>query len=116
VNLEKSLRVGDRSDGHLVSVMWMPSGRRSRSKSWGASAASIALRGRAIAATSRARSIAVRRVSLTVNIVDGSHFEVNLIRTRGAITTFRNSPKSVGKPRNRHARGYVERIIAQHKQ
>jgi riboflavin synthase len=91
VNLEKSLRLADRLDGHLVSghvdgvgevVAFEPAGESRR----------IVVRapaslGRFIA---QKGSIAVQGVSLTVNRVDGAEFEINLIPHTLAVTTLRS--------------------------
>jgi riboflavin synthase len=90
VNLEKSLRLADRLDGHLVSghvdgvgevVAFEPVGESHR----------LVVRVPAELAKYVARkgSIAVQGVSLTVNRVDGSQFEVNLIPHTLAVTTLK---------------------------
>jgi riboflavin synthase len=90
VNLEKSLRLADRLDGHLVSghvdgvgevVAFEPVGESHR----------LAVRVPAELAKYIARkgSIAVQGVSLTVNRVDGLQFEVNLIPHTLAVTTLK---------------------------
>jgi len=88
VNLEKSLRMGDRVDGHLVSGHVDGVGRVLAFDDLGASARLeieapeplaryIALKG----------SIAVDGVSFTVNAVRGAAFEVNVIPHTRAVTT-----------------------------
>jgi riboflavin synthase len=90
VNLEKSLRLADRLDGHLVSghvdgvgevVAFEPAGESLR----------LVVRVPADLAKYVARkgSIAVQGVSLTVNRVDGCEFEVNLIPHTLAVTTLK---------------------------
>jgi riboflavin synthase len=88
VNLEKSLRLGDRIDGHLVSGHVDGVGTVVRVEELGGSARLtfeapeplaryIALKG----------SICVDGVSLTVNAVEGMRFEVNVIPHTRAVTT-----------------------------
>jgi riboflavin synthase len=90
VNLEKSLRLADRLDGHLVSghvdgvgevVAFEPVGESHR----------LVVRVPAELAKYVARkgSIAVQGVSLTVNRVDGVQFEANLIPHTLAVTTLK---------------------------
>ena len=90
VNLEKSLRLGDSLDGHLVSGHVDGVGRVAELQDLGGSARVVieapAEMARFIAAKG---SIAVDGVSLTVNAVDGASFEVNLIPHTRAVTTFR---------------------------
>jgi len=90
VNLEKSLRLGDSLDGHLVSGHVDGVGRVAELQDLGGSARVVieapAEMARFIAAKG---SIAVDGVSLTVNAVDGARFEVNLIPHTRAVTTFR---------------------------
>jgi len=88
VNLEKSLRLGDRVDGHLVSGHVDGVGEVVEVAELGGSAR-LAIRAPAALARYIARkgSIAVDGVSLTVNAVDGGRFEVNLIPHTRAVTT-----------------------------
>jgi riboflavin synthase len=90
VNLEKSLRLADRLDGHLVSghvdgvgevVAFEPVGdsRRLVVRAPAGLAKYIARKG----------SIAVQGVSLTVNRVDGREFEINLIPHTLEVTTLK---------------------------
>jgi riboflavin synthase len=90
VNLEKSLRLADRLDGHLVSghvdgvgevVAFEAAGESHR----------LVVRVPADLAKYVARkgSIAVQGVSLTVNRVEGASFEVNLIPHTLAVTTLK---------------------------
>ena len=88
VNLEKSLRLGDRVDGHLVSGHVDGVGEVLEMDELGGSAR-LAVRAPAALARYIARkgSIAVDGVSLTVNAVDGERFEVNVIPHTRAVTT-----------------------------
>ena len=88
VNLEKSLRLGDRVDGHLVSGHVDGVGEVLEMAELGGSAR-LAVRAPAALARCIARkgSIAVDGVSLTVNAVDGERFEVNVIPHTRAATT-----------------------------
>ena len=90
VNLEKSLRLADRLDGHLVTghvdgvgevVAFERAGESRR----------LVVRGPAELAKYIARkgSIALQGVSLTVNRVEGREFEVNLIPHTLAVTTLK---------------------------
>jgi riboflavin synthase len=88
VNLEKSLRLADRIDGHLVSGHVDGVGTVTAFEDMGGSArleveAPVEL-ARYIA---RKGSIAVDGVSLTVNAVAGNSFEVNVIPHTRAVTT-----------------------------
>ena len=91
VNLEKSLRLSDRLDGHLVLGHVDGVGKVTR---FAPAGASRVLRVRAPAGLARyiARkgSIAVQGVSLTVNAVRGAEFEVNLIPHTLAVTTLKH--------------------------
>jgi riboflavin synthase len=90
VNLEKSLRVGDRLDGHIVSGHVDGVGRVADVQELGGSARVAIEAPAALARYIAAKgSIAVDGVSLTVNAVDGARFEVNLIPHTRAVTTFR---------------------------
>jgi riboflavin synthase len=91
VNLEKSLRLADRLDGHLVSghvdgvgevVAFEPVGESHR----------LVIRAPADLAKYVARkgSIAVQGVSLTVNRVDRAEFEISLIPHTLAVTTLKH--------------------------
>lgn len=114
VNLEKSLRLADRLDGHLVSghvdgvgevVAFEPVG-----ESYRLAVRAPAGLGKYIA---RKGSIAVQGVSLTVNRVEGAEFEVNLIPHTLAVTTLKNlSPGArVNLEVDLLAR-YAERLLA----
>ncbi len=119
VNLEKSLRFGDRVDGHLVSGHVDGVGRVSAMEDLGASwrlkiaapielARFVALKG----------SIAVNGVSLTVNRVEGDEsscaFEVNIIPHTHSVTTLGRlkSGMKVNLEVDMMAR-YIERMLGQ---
>jgi len=113
VNLEKSLRLGDRVDGHLVSGHVDGVGTVAEAEDLGGSARIVieapATLARYIAAKG---SIAVDGVSLTVNAVDGARFEVNLIPHTRKVTTFRSLARGarVNLEVDMLAR-YVERML-----
>jgi riboflavin synthase len=88
VNLEKSLRLADRIDGHLVSGHVDGVGRVAAFEDLGASAR-LAIEAPAELARYFARkgSVAIDGVSLTVNAVNGASFEVNVIPHTRAVTT-----------------------------
>jgi riboflavin synthase len=91
VNLEKSLRLGDRIDGHLVYGHVDAVGHAIELAELGGSARLVIQAPASLARyIARKGSIAVDGVSLTVNAVDGPRFEVNLIPHTRAVTTFRN--------------------------
>jgi len=91
VNLEKSLRLSDRLDGHLVSGHVDGVGTVAAfddlGGSWRLRIEAPAELARYLA---RKGSIAVDGVSLTVNAVEGKHFEVNIIPHTRAVTTLRH--------------------------
>jgi riboflavin synthase len=90
VNLERSLRLGDRVDGHLVSGHVDGVGRVAEVEELGGSARVVIEAPESLARYIAPKgSIAVDGVSLTVNAVDGSRFEVNLIPHTRAVTAFR---------------------------
>ena len=114
VNLEKSLRLSDRIDGHLVSGHVDGVGDVTACDDLGGSVrlevAAPAALARYIA---RKGSVAVDGVSLTVNAVEGAHFEVNIIPHTREVTTIRNL--AVGARVNLEVdmlARYVERMIA----
>ena len=114
VNLEKSLRLSDRLGGHLVQGHVDGVGTVTAFDDLGGSwrlavDAPVAI-ARYIA---RKGSIAVDGVSLTVNAVDGTRFEVNLIPHTLAVTTLRRlAPGAkVNLEVDMMAR-YAERILA----
>lgn len=113
VNLEKALRVGDRLGGHMVSghvdgighiVSTEPDARSQR---WTIEAPRELAR--YIAAKG---SICIDGVSLTVNVVDGARFGVNLIPHTVAVTTFaqRKIGDRVNLEMDMMAR-YLERLL-----
>ena len=118
VNLEKSLRLSDRIDGHLVSGHVDGVGEVTAFEDLGGSVrmeiAAPASLARYIA---RKGSVAVDGVSLTVNGARGDRFEVNLIPHTRAVTTFRNLAKGarVNVEVDMLAR-YVERMLGHAKE
>ena len=88
VNLEKSLRLADRIDGHLVSGHVDGVGTVTAFDELGGSAR-LEIEAPAGLARYIARkgSIAVDGVSLTVNAVQGARFEINVIPHTRAVTT-----------------------------
>jgi riboflavin synthase len=114
VNLERSLRLADRIDGHLVSGHVDGVGTVVAFDDLGGS-----FRLRIEAPHELARylakkgSVAVDGVSLTLNAVEGNHFEVNIIPHTRAVTTIRNleAGARVNLEVDMLAR-YVERMIA----
>jgi riboflavin synthase len=91
VNLEKSLRLSDRLGGHLmqghVDGVGVVSAFEDVGGSWRLEVEAPAALARYIA---KKGSIAIDGVSLTVNSVEGSRFEINIIPHTRAVTTFRN--------------------------
>jgi riboflavin synthase len=116
VNLEKSLRLADRIDGHLVSGhvdgVGMVAGFEDLGGSVRLTIEAPAALARYIA---RKGSIAVDGVSLTVNAVAGSRFEVNIIPHTRAVTTLRNlaAGERVNLEVDMIAR-YAERLLQSH--
>jgi riboflavin synthase len=91
VNLEKSLRLSDRLGGHLVSGHVDGVGHVIAFEELGGSARLVIQAPAALARyIARKGSIAVDGVSLTVNGVRDSRFEVNVIPHTRAVTTFRS--------------------------
>jgi riboflavin synthase len=91
VNLEKSLRLADRIDGHLVSGHVDGVGTVVAFDDLGGSyRLEIAAPAELSRYLARKGSIAVDGVSLTVNAVEGIHFEVNIIPHTRAVTTLRH--------------------------
>ncbi|HEX9684627.1 MAG TPA: riboflavin synthase [Burkholderiales bacterium] len=86
VNLEKAMRLSDRVGGHLVSGHVDGVGTVARTKAAGSNRRMAVTAPKGVARlVARKGSIAVNGVSLTVNEVDGTAFEVNLIpHTLGA--------------------------------
>jgi riboflavin synthase len=88
VNLEKSLRLGDRIDGHLVSGHVDGVGTVTALEELGGSARLEIEAPETLARyIARKGSIAVDGVSLTVNAVEGVTFEINVIPHTRAVTT-----------------------------
>ena len=113
VNLEKSLRVGDRIDGHLMAGHVDGVGDVVAIEELGGSARLVIDAPRDLARfIAQKGSIAVDGVSLTVNAVDGARFEVNLIPHTRSVTTFRALAKGgrVNLEADMLAR-YVERAL-----
>ena len=91
VNLEKSLRLSDRIDGHLVSGHVDGVGTVVAFDDLGGSYRLEIEAPEALAKyIARKGSVAVDGVSLTVNEVRGSRFEVNIIPHTRAVTALRN--------------------------
>ncbi|HEY9397151.1 MAG TPA: riboflavin synthase [Burkholderiales bacterium] len=114
VNLEKALRLVDRLGGHLVSGHVDGVGEV---QGFAPEGESFSLRVRApdelARYIARKGSITVQGVSLTVNRVDGSSFEINLIPHTLAVTTLKHLQvgSRVNLEVDQVAR-YVERILA----
>ena len=91
VNLEKSLRLSDRIDGHMVAGHVDGVGRVLAFEDLGGSAR-LAIEAPSPLAKYIAKkgSVTVDGVSLTVNAVERSSFEVNVIPHTKAVTTLRN--------------------------
>ena len=112
-NLEKSLRLADRLDGHLVSGHVDGVGEVVAFDPVGESHCLVVRVPAELAKyVARKGSIAVQGVSLTVNRVDGPEFEVNLIPHTLAVTTLKAlSPRArVNLEVDLIAR-YVERML-----
>lgn len=91
VNLEKSLRLADRIDGHLVSGHVDGVGTVTAFEELGGSARlEIEAPPELARYIARKGSVAVDGVSLTVNAVQGSRFEINVIPHTRAVTTLGN--------------------------
>ena len=89
VNLEQALRLADRLDGHLVSGHVDGVGTVVSFDAVGDNRHLVVDAPRELARyIARKGSVAVNGVSLTVNAVDGTRFEVNLIPHTLAATTF----------------------------
>jgi riboflavin synthase len=114
VNLEKSLRLGDRIDGHLVSGHVDGVGHVIELQELGGSARLVVQVPAALSRyIARKGSVAIDGVSLTVNAAEGERFEVNLIPHTRAVTTLgRLAPRArVNLEIDMMAR-YVERLLA----
>ena len=91
INLEKSLRLSDRIDGHLVSGHVDGVGTVTAFDELGGSARlEIEAPAELARYIARKGSITVDGVSLTVNAVKGSRFEINVIPHTRAVTTLGN--------------------------
>ena len=113
VNLEKSLRMSDRIDGHLVSGHVDGVGRVADLEDLGGSARlAIEVPAELARYVARKGSVAVDGVSLTVNAVNGRTFEVNVIPHTRAVTTLgRLAPEArVNLEVDMMAR-YIERLL-----
>ncbi len=115
VNLEKSMRLSDRIGGHLVSGHVDGVGTvvayEDLGASWRLEVEAPSELARYIA---RKGSITVDGVSLTVNAVSGSRFEVNLIPHTRAVTTLGRLAK--GAPVNLEVdmtARYLERLMGE---
>ena len=90
VNLEKSLRLADRIDGHLVAGHVDGVGTVTGFEDLGGSVRlEIEAPPEIARYIAKKGSISVDGVSLTVNRVDGNRFEINLIPHTRAVTTLR---------------------------
>jgi riboflavin synthase len=117
VNLEKSLRLADRIDGHLVSGHVDGVGTVVAFEERGGSARLVVEAPAELARyVARKGSIAVDGVSLTVNAVEGPRFEVNVIPHTRAVTTLGGLARGarVNLEVDLLAR-YVERMLAESK-
>ena len=113
VNLEKSLRLGDRIDGHLVSGHVDGVGHVIALEELGGSARLVIQAPAALSRyIARKGSVAIDGVSLTVNRVEGERFEVNLIPHTREVTTLKHlAPRArVNLEVDMIAR-YVERML-----
>ncbi|HEX5130521.1 MAG TPA: riboflavin synthase [Usitatibacter sp.] len=114
VNLEKSLRLSDRIDGHMVSGHVDGVGTVTAFDELGGSARLEIEAPRELARyIARKGSITVDGVSLTVNAVEGARFEINVIPHTRAVTTLGNL--SVGSRVNLEVdmiARYVERLAS----
>ena len=113
VNLEKSLRLSERLGGHLVSGHVDGVGKVTSFEDLGGSARLVVEAPRELARyLARKGSVAVDGVSLTINDVQASSFEVNVIPHTRATTTFRNlsTGSRVNLEVDMIAR-YVERVL-----
>jgi riboflavin synthase len=113
VNLEKSLRMGERIDGHLVAGHVDGVGRVVAVEDLGGSSRLVVEAPQELARfIARKGSVSVDGVSLTVNAVDGARFEINLIPHTLSVTTLRRL--KAGAPVNLEAdlvARYVERAL-----
>ncbi len=99
VNLERSLRVGDRMGGHMVSGHVDGVGSvKSKKKRGGSVEFRFTAPGQIMKYMVEKGSVAIDGVSLTVNAVEGGEFTVNIIPYTLAETTF--GALRTGKPVN----------------
>jgi riboflavin synthase len=113
VNLEKSLRLSDRIDGHIVAGHVDGVGKVLAFDDLGGSARLVVEAPSALAKyVAKKGSVTVDGVSLTVNEVERASFEVNIIPHTKSVTTLRNlAPGSrVNLEVDMLAR-YVERLL-----
>jgi riboflavin synthase len=115
VNLEKSLTLADRLGGHLVSGHVDGVGTVAAFEDLGGSwRLEVEMPRELRRYVARKGSIAVDGVSLTVNAVAGSHFEVNIIPHTRAVTTLRRL--APGSPVNLEVdmtARYLERLVGE---
>jgi len=113
VNLEKSLRLADRLGGHLVSGHVDGVGHVIEMEELGGSARVVIQAPGALAKyIARKGSIAIDGVSLTINAVDDSRFEVNLIPHTRAVTTLKHlAPRGRVNIEVDMIARYVERML-----
>lgn len=113
VNLEKSLRLWDRIDGHLVSGHVDGVGIVVAFDDLGGSARLAIEAPQELARyIARKGSIAVDGVSLTVNAVEGARFEINVIPHTRAVTTLRHlKPGAKANLEVDMLARYVERML-----
>jgi riboflavin synthase len=114
VNLEKSLRLSDRLGGHLVQGHVDGVGRVVALDDLGGSWRLVIQAPAALARfIAQKGSVCVDGVSLTVNAVEGSTFEVNVIPHTREATTFRGlAPGAAVNLEADMLARYVERILA----
>ncbi|MCI0482187.1 MAG: riboflavin synthase, partial [Candidatus Dadabacteria bacterium] len=99
VNLERSLRVGDRMGGHIVSGHVDGVGKvKSKKKRGGSVEFRFTAPEQVMKYIVEKGSVAIDGVSLTVNTVEGGEFTVNIIPYTLAETTF--GALRAGKPVN----------------
>ena len=91
VNLEKSLRINQGIDGHLVSGHVDGIGKvQSINKDGDSSRIKILVEGDIIKYIAKKGSICINGVSLTVNSVEDNIFDVNIVPHTFSVTTLRN--------------------------
>jgi riboflavin synthase len=115
VNLERSLRVGDRIDGHMVQghidatarLLWHKDETRSASGQW---RTRLKLPPELAKYLIPKGSICLDGISLTIALIDTDEFEVALIPTTLALTTLAH--KRPGDPINVEADAMVKTIVS----